>query len=65
MGLAVGKINDDFVGTGIDLQGNASFTGMYLLGQRTVEGLGHGQLQIRDLDGSEVCTAGDFPDESA
>jgi len=65
MRFAVGKIHDDFVGPGIDLEGDTSFTRNLLLGEGIIVGFGNGQLQIGDLGGGEIGAARDFPDESA
>lgn len=65
MRLTIGKINNDFVGPGINLEGNATFAGKLLFGQRITERLGHSQLQFGDLGSPEVGAASDLPDESA
>lgn len=65
MRLAIGKINDDFVGTGINLERYASLSSMFLLRECAAECFGNGQLQVGDLGRGEIGAASDFPDKPA
>lgn len=65
MRFSVGKIYYDFIRTRINLQCDAAFVGVLLLGQGVIVSFGDRKLKIGDLNDGEAGATGDFPDESA